>query len=300
MISDPYVDAVLGKSEAMKKAGLWLPENVRPRAWLENFEEADQMAAAAILDNLLYLSDRMTNALLRATYRNLADELWRSALPGGRPGDLDAAIFTRVDGEQPNISDSGNLFSRKVRNQLNVPEERLAEPAVALEAAVTESRPVVFLDDFMGSSYQLQKTWRNSYREDHPRSFAEAQKCRPFPAYYIVLVTTSQGLELARYRCAGLHVVPGHVLGEEYSVRRLADQPNRPNLSDLPDRIHRLLAKYSDRLALDLTMRQSDFALYGFHSFGLTVAFQHGIPDASIPLIWAKGSGSWTRLVSPA
>jgi len=107
MISDPYVDAVLGKSEAMKKAGLWLPENVRPRAWLENFEEADQMAAAAILDNLLYLSDRMTNALLRATYRNLADELWRSALPGGRPGDLDAAIFTRVDGEQPNISDSG-------------------------------------------------------------------------------------------------------------------------------------------------------------------------------------------------
>jgi hypothetical protein len=300
MLSDPYVDAVLAKSEAMKKAGFWAPEYVRPRAWLDNFDETEQLAAAAILDNLLYYSDRMTNALLRATYQNLHDELSRGMLPSGRVSDLKTALFTRIDGEQPSICDSGNLFSRKVRDQLDVSEDQFATPAEVLESAVVEGRPVVFLDDFMGSSNQLQTTWRHPYRTSYPRSFDDAQKNRKFPAYYIVLVTTSQGLDLARYSCPALHIVAGHVLGEEYSVRRIADQPNHPSVPDLSDRIHRLLDSHSKDLDLSATMRQSDFSLYGFHSFGLTVGFQHGIPDASIPLIWAKGSGGWTRLVSPS
>lgn len=289
-----YVEGVLQKAEALKRVGFWLPEpHVRPRAWLTNFQPTEQIAAAAILDNLLYYSDTMMNALLRATHRSLIDLLQASSV------DLNDAIFTRIEDETPNPTDSGNIFCRKARYHLGIPEERLVEPADALQIVIASGCTLVLLDDFMGSSNQLVSTWTRPYQSGSTKSFEEAFKARPFNAHYIPLVTTSRGLETASYLCPGITVTAGHVLGDEYSVRRVAELPSSPPVSDLADRIHHLLANYANRFELRNHMKQSDFALYGYDSFGLTVAFQHGCPDASIPLIWAKAPG-WTPLVNPS
>ena len=100
-----YVEGVLQKAEALKRVGFWLREpHVRPRVWLQNFEPSEQIAAAAILDSLLYYSDTMMYALLRATYRSLIDLLHESSI------NLNDAIFTGIEDETPNPSDSGNIF----------------------------------------------------------------------------------------------------------------------------------------------------------------------------------------------
>lgn len=299
MVPDTYVDAVLRKADTLCKVGFWhRPPYVHPRAWLENFAADERETAAAILDGLIYFSTPQTNALLRATYRDLRDLL----RVGPAMGELDRAVVTGVEGEAPNPSDSGNVFCRKARQVLGIDERRVVEPAVALDGAIKNSTPVLFLDDFMGSANQLKATWQRPYRSASPRSFEEAYAIRPFPAYYLVLITTKHGLERAAYDCPGLVVCPGHVLGDEYSVRRLPELPHVPQRPDLADRLHKLLEKYAHRLKLQPFMRQSDFALYGFHSFGLTLAFEHGCPDASIPLIWAPPAAgmTWTPLVTAA
>jgi hypothetical protein len=172
-------------------------------------------------------------------------------------------------------------------------------PAEAV-ARAAQGSPVVFLDDFLGSAEQLRHTWIRSYRPDHPRSFAEAYKKSGFQATYLVLVATQYGLERAQYHCPPVRTAPAHVLKEDYSIRNVSQLPHAPVVPDLSNQIHQLLAKYAPRLKLKPHMKSSDFSLYGFHSRGLVVAFQHGCPDASLPIIFAEADPPWTRLVTPA
>ena len=299
MDPDTYIEAVLRKAETLKKVDFWVPQpNVRPRAWLNNFEDDEREIAAAIVDSLIYFPEQQTNALLKAGYRDIVDDFAHSGSHGVDFGRN--AIFTRVDGEEPNPSDSGNVFCRKARNVLTVDESRLVEPRVALEQVIANRSSVVFLDDFLGSGNQIYDTWVRPYRASFPTSFADAYVSSPFAANYLVLVATADGLTNTTRRCAGLTVRATHVLGDEYSVRKLHELPHIPPIQNLADRVHKLLERYAPRLELQAFMRQSDFALYGFHSLGLLLAFQHGCPDASIPLIWASAGSGWSPLVVPA
>jgi len=296
MTPEVFVDAVKKKVEILQRVGFWPPDAVHAGAWLGNFEKGEELPAAVILDNLSFYSNRNTNALLRATFQNLRDEL--SA--GGDAGLLDQLVFTPLEDEKPNPSDSGKLFCRKARQILSIPEERMLEPASALERAISGA-PIVFLDDFLGSAEQLIKTWKRAYRTDAPRTFAEAHAAKPFRVIYLVLVATAFGLKRARFECPAVDTWPAHILGEEYSIRNVAQLPHAPPFPGLAHQIHNLLSKYSPRLKLKPYMNQSDFRVYGFYSRGLLVAFQHGCPDASLPIIFAGGTGSepWSRLITP-
>ena len=298
-MSDLYIAGVLSRFESFKRTGLIRAEpRVRPRAWLENFEEHEQFAAAALLDTFVYYSDEMTSKLLRASYTNLLDE----ARGLGAEAAVRSAYVAPIEGEDPNVSDSGNMFCRKARYELGIHEDRLLPTGEALEAALGGAS-VILIDDFMGSGEQLVKTWKRRYRSTSPRSFEEAASQCDVDVTALLLVSTEDGYKRARFECLGLRVLAGHVLGEDYSVRRITELPQIPDDADHPDlqnEIHQLLARVAPELVLKEYMRRSDFALYGFQSFGLSVAFQHGTPDAMLPVFWAEGPPDWTPLVRPA
>ena len=49
MRKDVYINEVLSKCRAMKACGLWTKEpKIRPRAWLDNFDEEDKEIAAIL------------------------------------------------------------------------------------------------------------------------------------------------------------------------------------------------------------------------------------------------------------
>jgi hypothetical protein len=171
----------------------------------------------------------------------------------------------------------------------------IVEPMDALAAAAS-GKNVVFLDDFVGSGNQMRETWRRKYSTTGPSSFAELARARRFHAIYLTLVATRYGLQSLEFDCPDLILRPAHLLGDEYSVRNLASLPANRSIPSLADRIHALLAKYAPTLVLNDDLRKADYALYGWHSLGLLLGFEHGIPDATIPLIWAEGQAGWTPL----
>ncbi|HVZ70948.1 MAG TPA: hypothetical protein VHJ20_01120 [Polyangia bacterium] len=299
MQGEQLVAKVLSKCDTYRKSRLWLPPpEVRPSAWINNFTGPDREVAAILLDHFVYYSDLATNALLRSTYRAIVDEI-RLATPASPlfgAGDLeDTAVFTRVEDEKPNPTDSGNIFCRKARFVLGIPQELILEPKDALAAAVS-GKNVVFLDDFVGSGNQMRETWRRKYAAKQPTSFAELARSRRFHAVYLNLVATRYGVNSLQFDCPELIIRSAHVLGDEYCVRNLANLPANRSFPALADRIHVLLARCAPGLQLKAHMRQADFALYGWHSLGLLLAFEHGVPDATIPLIWAEGPSGWTPL----
>ena len=58
--------------------------------------------------------------------------------------------------------------------------------------------------------------------------------------------------------------------------------------------VHSLIRKYAG-IYLKSPNVESWVMEYGFHDLGLTIAFEHSVPDATLPIFWADGS-NWKPL----
>ncbi|MGV3517684.1 phosphoribosyltransferase-like protein [Luteitalea sp.] len=301
MRRDVFVDDVLAKCDALKRAGAWCAEpTVRPRAWLHNFDDPDRAVAAILLDRFTFYSDALVNRLLIESYRSLCDGLSKGPnAPDAATlvSSVTSAVFTRVQGEEPRPTDSGNLFCRKARALLRISDEAFVEPAAALDLAVNQARPIVFLDDFIGSGDQFVSTWRYRHRPASPRSFEEAHALNPFPAVYLTLVATAAGQARIHSQCSEVAVNAIHVLDDTSKVTNLRRHPSQPTI-DTAASVAALLSKYGSRLNLPSYMKQDpSWRELGYKSGGLLVAFEHSVPDLTLPIFWASGTGNWQPLV---
>jgi hypothetical protein len=297
MREDQYIEAVLTKCNALKRAGFWAAEpKIRPAAWLENFQPAERAIAAVLLDHFVFFSSTAVDKMLVSGYRALRDLLVNARGKATAVSILKRAIFTAVEGESPNVTDSGKLFCRKLRQILDIEEDRFLEPRVALQRAAA-GVPIVFLDDFVGSGKQFTTTWQRLYSIHAPRSFQEAHVKTPFPVLYLNLVTSTYGLANIQAEAPSVPVVATHVLNDEYSVRKLPRSRLLPDIANLQAEIEALLEKYYSPLRVPPYFTTIETRKYGFHKLGFLVAFDHSTPDSTVPLLWAEGPGSWTPLV---
>ncbi len=301
MRGDLVVREVLAKCDALKAAKLWPAEpRLRPRAWLNNFDEQDRSTAAMLLDRFSFYDDHLTQRLLRASYNSLADGLPKGPSAPAREVLLSAlpnAFFTPVEGERPNRSDSGNLMCRKARQVLRIPQDRILDPAQAFSQAA-RGNAVVFLDDFIGSGDQFLTTWHTVRSPSAPRSFAEAYQNRPFTAAYVTLVATDYGLKQIGLSAPNVAVCAAHVLDETCTVRGLKGAASTSD-DALSGRAIELLRKYAVRLTPteDYMVKNADFKVFGYKERGLLFAFDHCVPDATLPIFWAPGTNDWHPLV---
>ena len=296
MRDDVLVEEVLAKCDVLKQVGLWPSEpTIRPRAWLDNFDENDIGLAAFLLDKFTFYNHRLTDALLVASYHSIGDGSPKG--PSALSADdliksLETAIFTPVLGESPNPTDSGNLLCRKARQILNIPEELILNTRDALEHA-RAGNTVVFLDDFIGSGDQFLKTWRRINSRTAPMSFAEVDRTTGFTAIYISLVTTDFGLRNIHTAAPNVAVCATHILGEKYTINGLDISESKRN--DIKD----LLKKYSTHLRPkeEYIAKNPDYLAFGYKSRSLMFGFEHSIPDATLPIFWSPGIDNWEPLV---
>jgi len=210
-----------------------------------------------------------------------------------------SAVFTGVEGEDPKPTDSGNLFCRWARDELGIPDEKFVAPNIALDAAA-QGGSVVFLDDFIGSGDQFTRTWTRPYRGTFPVTFEEAAATKPFVALYVALVAMKQGLESINQAAPSVAISVAHVLSEQSTIRGLLSHPSFPD-ADLPARISAFLTKYTPRLRPSNFMNnEKSWATYGYKDGGLMLAFEHSVPDATLPIFWCTGDADWVPLVKRA
>lgn len=296
MRSDVLVEEVLTKCDVLKQVGLWPSEpTIRPRAWLDNFDDEDKGLAAYLLDKFTFYNQQLTDALLVASYHSIGDGLPKG--PNALAADdlvksLESAVFTPVLGENPNPTDSGNLLCRKARQILSIPEDLIVNSRDALEHA-RAGNTVVFLDDFIGSGDQFLKTWQRNNSRTAPMSFAAVDRTTGFSAIYIPLVTTDFGLNNIHIAAPNVAVCATHILGSKSTIDGLEISESKK------DDIKKMLVKYSTRLRPkeDYIASDPNYLAFGYKSRSLMFGFEHSIPDATLPIFWSPGINNWEPLV---
>ncbi len=291
---------VLSKCRDFVDAQVWPFQHLFPDAWLENFTSEELPFAVHLLNQFQFFSRRLTDALLQGTLM----ELSRHVVPVDGTADtararwedfLDSVIVTYPTGEKPRPTDSGHTFARKARQILEFPEARILGPTAALEYLRSKGpRPVLFLDDFLGTGRQFVTTWRRAYSlSGTDWSFESSQAADPFPAYYLPLVAAQRGVEVLAQHCPNVMCLPAHTLPHEYSA--VHDQSFIWPANAL-DAGRDIIREASLRAGIPDTNGRTDKDWQGFGKLGLCVAFEDSVPDATLPLFYWEQNG-WKPLV---
>lgn len=292
---------VIAACDALVDFHAWDPTKIDARGWLANFDVADRPLAEALLSRFSFYSDHLVDQLFRAAFQNISNLIQ----PGWRPfGEAQArwrdfcanALVTLVQGEEPNPSDSGWLFARKARQIIGVSEAQLVTPAQAVErVALGHAESVVFVDDFVGSGEQFLKTWDRNYSTGQFgdlsfRQTASANGQTRF--FYCNAMTTARGLQRIASAVPNVQVSAGNVIPQDHSLSSPRSALWRAE--QLNDGIEMIR-----RLSFSLGFTDSSGSLNdweGFHKLGLGLAFEHSVPDATLPIFYTDRSG-WIPLV---
>lgn len=261
---------------------------------MRNFGDTEQSHAAAVLDSFVFFPSQLIDRLFVAAFDALAVEVTATAPTYADKKVewqrfLDTVLVTHPTGEMPNVTDSGYAFDRRARQKLQIPQEHIVEPAEAVERLARGSTtPVVFVDDFVGSGDQFVKTWRRVYQTPAgTHAFASLASNGAGLFYYCPLICTAQGLRTIQAACRGLAVRPTHVLPPEYSANHPASlvwpAPLRPSATAF-------IEGASRRAGVP------EHHIWGYTNLALLLAFEHGVPDATLPLMWWEENG-WVPLV---
>jgi len=288
---------VLAKCDYFVDVHLWpLTAELDPRPWLSNFDEAETGVALRLLDMFQYFSQPLVDQLFVSAFQQLSTTV---AVPGSMPLAVQSAwlqfcrdaIVTHVEGESPNPTDSGYLFARRARQLLGIGEEQIMQPDDALDAwRRAPSRPIVFVDDFVGSGQQFEVTWYRPRPRTGDLSFHDlaAGSSR---AFYCPLVGTRKGTKYITDYCPHVEVRPVHVVDAKHDGV-LADDSVAWS-DDERDQARSIIHDASMRAGIP---EAGHSRWDGFEGLGLALAFSHSVPDATLPIFYWD-NGGWRPLL---
>ena len=124
MQADPSSNRLTEKEQYFRDFTVWpVVPDFKTEAWLSNFLPDERPVAERLLINFSYFNERMTDALLRAAIQNyFCQEEQNSKVSIQNVNDyISQTAFVLCEGETPHPTDSGNLFSRKLRDKLLIP-----------------------------------------------------------------------------------------------------------------------------------------------------------------------------------
>lgn len=281
-------ERLLKRERQFRSFQIWpLSKRLDIRRWLGNFNQEEQQVATWLASRFTFFAEEPTNALFASSVQRLFNSKRTSAATAGSP--LTNVAFVAVEGENPNASDSGNLFARKARD-LGVSEDCILRPHEALSQS-QRFRAFVFIDDFVGSGNQMGDTWERIYPiTGSPTSFKQMASNPAFADRYFAYcacICTQAGMTNLIARAPKLHISAAHVVNNEWNLAS--------NYSGGND-ILAFLEETGRRAGYTADDGGEDDWL-GFHQLGLGLAFNHGVPDATLPIFRSIRNG-WQPLVS--
>ena len=233
----------------------------RPRVvrWIDQFGDADASLAIKVLRNLRYFG--ASNLLAMS---NQLVEMIRTTFPHTKSS---AIFFVPVGG----AGSGAHFIARHLKNNPDVPNSNIIDLlTLHRESRRRKVEVAVFMEDFSGTGQTLMEWWNLNA-----------------PIILPIGCTVVLGILVMNSAARG-------VLEGELTTVAVEELPPADNV--LAECSERFEVQEKERLVshCDRTACSPRFRL-GFGDCGLLVAFQHGCPNNSLPILWHE-SEDWESL----
>lgn len=282
-----------------REVQLWpLARELNYEQWLNNFEEGeDQDIAQRILDFFVYIPDILVDQMLQ-TVIGKCGYFFKERVRGWNNDSFTKDCwYSFIPGETPSYTDSGYIFTRKLRDRVGIPEKHILG-FDQLMYNITQGIPiknVILVDDFVGSGAQCDAAWNYHKLGTTGITLASLTQLKNLNVVYAPLIVNEMGRQRIEGACLGLKLEFIHLLKEEYNLF------NEKGLCwngdhALYSRWISLFNKICKQERITLTGGRSVNDGKGFAEQGLAIAFNHGIPDAC-PAFFYWNSDTWKPLI---
>ena len=268
------------------------------KGWLNNFtNKYEKELASLMVDFFNYYSDEMVNQMLRASVGKAGYEFSKCFSDWNHDDFKNRCYYSFIPGETSNLSDSGYLFIRKLRDELNIDDSRFINYNDLHEYLSTPpySLPIILVDDFVGSGDQCRKAWSVNRGGRYNMTLEEISLKYNHKIVYAPLIINNMGYDRITNCCNGLTLSPAHIISKEYNLFDEDCICWKKNKKYFEDGVNMILSK-SNELGIPSTSGISVNDEMGYKSQGLAIAFEHGAPDA-IPAIFYWETENWTPLI---
>ncbi len=262
--------------------------------WLENFSKDEQKIAQKILDFFVYFPDDIIDQMFstvvgRAGYFfRKYDSSWSNESFSSN------CWYSFIPGEDPNPSDSGYIYNRKVREVLGVPQERLMTFGHLLRFLDDAKDPqnVILTDDFVGTGSQCVNAWNRQLYEDFAKPLKQVVEEKGHRVIYVPLIVNERGKYKIAGLCNGLELEYAYELGTQWNLFL----PNCLCWEGDTELFKDGVALIKEKsLAIGIEDDNSVCSVKGFVGQGLALGFSNGIPDAC-PGFFFKEAENWVPL----
>lgn len=267
--------------------------------WLDNFQNEDEKEIVIhILQHFIYFSDGLIDQMLRTVVGRCGYYFSKNNDEWTHDSFKKNCWFSFLQGENPeDATDSGYIFTRKLRDQLNIPDKRIIKFDALfkkLEDCNSIPQNVILVDDFVGSGAQADDAWNKHRFGNLKMTLSELQSKDYHHIVYAPLIVNDMGLYRIKSCCSNLHLEYIHHLGPEYNMF------NKNSIywngdETLFDRFTKMMLRIAKEQKIPVTKGQHVNDIHGFGSQGLALAFNHGIPDACSAFFYWETS-TWKPL----
>lgn len=286
------------RGKYFRKFQVWpLSNHLNYEGWLGNFSlDTDRKIAERILDFFTYYSKDMVDKLLAVSVGRAGKILQEHYSDWTHNDFKQKCIYSFIPGETPNPSDSGHTFLRKIREIANIPQARLIEFGdlfAYLESNTSNPIPVILVDDIVGSGAQCDNAWCTQIGGNNLNTLQKISQKYNHKFVYAPLIINEMGRNRIQSRCPELFLSPAHVIGEEYCLFNSKCICWHDDEATFKQGVEMIIRKSTE---LGIKDDNSEVSVRGFGGQGLTIAFEHGAPDA-IPAFFYWEDNNWMPLI---
>lgn len=275
------------------------PKDLDVESWLDNFQKQEEKELAAhILKHFIYFSDDLIDQML-STVIGRCGYYFIQNVPGWDHNSFKSECwYSFIQGENPDeATDSGYIFTRKLREVLNIPDNRIIKFDALfkkLEDNISIPQNVILVDDFVGSGAQTDEAWNGHKLGCKDMTLSELQNQFNHRIIYAPLVVNDMGLLRIKKRCPNLHLEYIYHLGPEYNLFNL-NAIFWTGDYDLYIKFLNMMMRIAKEQNIPVKDGHHVNDIQGFGKQGLALAFHHGIPDAC-PAFFYWNTDNWKPL----
>ncbi|ENX32965.1 MULTISPECIES: phosphoribosyltransferase-like protein [Acinetobacter] len=276
--------------------GVWPKRNqFAPQEWITNFDSDEQRFARRLLEKFSYFSEDMVRQLFKSSFISLSKYVLKDKNDtnlSAREWEefLNNLYILKVTGENPSDADSGFIFTRMSRDILGIPESRLLNSSTFIQTIQSNPKAnFVFVDDFVGSGSQFVTLWKEQKIAEGVTFDSLYKSYSNHRFFYCPAICTKRGYDYIKSNCP-VEVIPAHLYTDLHNALNPDSYIWRDFSKDGPIFIRDMSVKAGipelNGGVHELGDGNKIVSWQGYLSLGLTLAFNHGWPDATLPLFY--------------